>query len=220
LVGASGSGKSTLATLLLRLREPTAGRIVVDNTDYWDFTAESWHKGLGIVEQEAFLFNDTIRHNIRFGCPEATETQVLEAARIAHLNDVLKEQSQGLDTVVGERGTMLSGGQRQRMTIARAVLRNPHLLLLDEATSALDNHSERQVQAALDEARKGRTTIVIAHRLTTIRNADLIVVLDQGRVVETGTWESLEQQSGAFSRLLAAAKSVDSDDTPLTKSLR
>lgn len=206
LVGASGSGKSTLATLLLRLREPTAGRIVVDSHDYWDFTAESWHRSLGIVEQEAFLFNDTIRHNIRFGCPEATDTQVLEAVRIAHLDDVLKEQSHGLDTVVGERGTMLSGGQRQRMTIARAVLRNPQLLLLDEATSALDNYSERQVQAALDEARKGRTTIVIAHRLTTIRNADLIVVLDQGRVVETGTWQQLEAAGGHFSRLLLATK--------------
>ncbi len=160
-----------------------------------------------MVEQEPYLFNDTIRSNIAFGSPDASDDRILSAVHVAHLDDVLKEQARGLDTVVGERGTLLSGGQRQRMTIARAVVRNPQVLLLDEATSALDNHSESRVQAALDDARKGRTTIVIAHRLTTIRNADLIVVLDQGRVVESGTWESLEKKGGAFGRLLAAAKS-------------
>lgn len=205
LVGASGSGKSTLATLLLRLREPTSGRITVDGVDYWEFSATSWHGQLGIVEQEAFLFNDTIRNNITFGCPDATPERIAEAVRVAHLQDVIAELPKGLETVVGERGTMLSGGQKQRLAIARAIVRNPRLLLLDEATSALDNYSERQVQAALDDARRGRTSVVIAHRLSTIRNADLIAVMDRGEIVETGTWTELERRGGTFSRLLAAA---------------
>jgi len=206
LVGASGSGKSTLATLLLRLREPTSGRITVDGVDYWEFSAATWHGQLGIVEQEAFLFNDTIRNNIIFGCPDATPERIAEAIRVAHLQDVIAGLPKGLETIVGERGTMLSGGQKQRLAIARAIVRNPLLLLLDEATSALDNYSERQVQAALDDARRGRTSVVIAHRLSTIRNADLIAVMDRGEIVETGTWTELEHRGGTFTRLLAAAE--------------
>jgi subfamily B ATP-binding cassette protein MsbA len=206
LVGASGSGKTTLASLLLRLREPTSGRIMVDGLDYWEFTSESWHARLGMVEQEAFLFNDTVVNNIRFGCPDATPDRLQKAVKMAHLDDVIRHLPDGLETTVGERGTMLSGGQKQRLAIARAMVRDPQLLILDEATSALDNYSERQVQAALDQARQGRTSVVIAHRLTTIRNADLIVVLDRGRVVERGGWDELKDRGGAFSRLLAAAE--------------
>ncbi len=206
LVGASGSGKTTLASLLLRLREPTAGRILVDGTDYWDFTSDSWHQRLGMVEQEAYLFNDTIRGNITVGCPDTAPEQIQRAIRVAHLDDVIDRLPAGLESMVGERGTMLSGGQKQRLAIARAMVRDPQLLILDEATSALDNVSERQVQAALDAARAGRTSIVIAHRLSTIRNADLIVVLEEGRIVERGTWAELEGNAGRFSRLLAAAQ--------------
>jgi ABC-type multidrug transport system fused ATPase/permease subunit len=218
LVGASGSGKTTLASLLLRLREPTSGHIWVDGTDYWNFSSDSWHRRLGMVEQEAYLFNDSIRNNITVGCPEATPAQLQAAVQMAHLGDVIEQLPAGLESVVGERGTMLSGGQKQRLAIARAMVRDPQLLILDEATSALDNVSERQVQAALDAARHGRTSVVIAHRLSTIRNADLIVVLEGGRIVEQGTWAELEIKSGRFSRLLAAAqKSPDSEASlPLT----
>ncbi len=208
LVGSSGSGKTTLASLLLRLREPTTGRILIDGTDYWDFTADSWHRRLGMVEQEAFLFNDSIRNNITVGCSGCTPADVENSIRVAHLGDVIAQLPAGLDSLVGERGTMLSGGQKQRLAIARAMVRDPQLLILDEATSALDNVSEREVQAALDEARSGRTSVVIAHRLSTIRNADIIVVLEHGKIVEQGTWDGLEKSSGRFSALLAAASKV------------
>jgi subfamily B ATP-binding cassette protein MsbA len=206
LVGGSGSGKSTLASLLLRLREPTSGAIRVDGVDFWEFSPASWHSRLGMVEQEAFLFNETVEHNITFGSPNTTPKQLQRALKVAHLEEVVSGLPLGLQTVVGERGTMLSGGQKQRLAIARAMIREPLFLILDEATSALDNVSERQVQAALDEARRGRTSVVIAHRLSTIRNADLIVVLSEGRIVETGTWDELEARNGAFQALLAAAR--------------
>jgi subfamily B ATP-binding cassette protein MsbA len=206
LVGSSGSGKTTLASLLLRLREPSAGRILVDGVDYWEFSAHSWHRRLGMVEQEAYLFNESIRYNLTIGCADASEEQLRRAIQIAHFEEVVAAQEKGLETTVGERGTMLSGGQKQRLAIARAMVRDPHLLILDEATSALDNVSERQVQAALDDARQGRTSVVIAHRLSTIRNADLIVVMEGGRIVETGRWEELAERPGPFQRLLAAAE--------------
>lgn len=206
LVGASGSGKSTIASLLIRLREPTGGRILVDGSDYWEFAPNSWHQRLGVVEQEAFLFHETVADNITFGLTDVPPEQLAAALRLAHLEDVIKALPKGLDTVIGERGTLLSGGQKQRLAIARALVRDPQLLLLDEATSALDNLSERQVQEALDQARQGRTSVVIAHRLTTIRNADQIVVLEKGRVLETGTWTELEAKPGAFRRLLEATR--------------
>jgi len=206
LVGASGSGKSTVAAVLIRLRQPLSGCIRVDDTDHWLFEPASWHRGIGVVEQEAFLFHESVRDNIRMGVPEATDAEVERALKTAHLGELIQGLPAGLDTVVGERGTMLSGGQRQRLAIARALVRDPKLLILDEATSALDNVSERQVQAALDEARAGRTTVVIAHRLSTIRTADWIVVLEKGRVVQQGTWESLATVPGHFGRLLAAAR--------------
>lgn len=208
LVGSSGSGKSTAASLLLRFREPTSGRITVDDRDYWEFSPESWHGRVGVVEQEAFLFHDSIGHNLTFGCPSATPAALDSAIAAAQLSEVLLQQPQGLNTVVGERGASFSGGQRQRMAIARALVRDPKLLILDEATSALDNVSERQVQAALDAARHGRTVLVIAHRLTTIRHADKIAVLDAGRLVEEGTWDELLARGQVFARLVAAAEAA------------
>lgn len=206
LVGASGSGKSTLASLLIRLREPSSGVIEVDGTSHWEFSPESWHGGMGVVEQEAFLFHESVRYNICIGAPSATGVDVERALEIAHLRDVISSLPDGLETIVGERGTMLSGGQKQRLAIARALVRNPKLLVLDEATSALDNLSERQVQLALDAAREGRTSVVIAHRLSTIRNADRIVVLEHGRVVEEGTWQELAGGAGPFRKLLEVAR--------------
>jgi len=204
LVGASGSGKSTIAGLLLRLRRPASGRILVDGRDYWEFTAESWHHGLAVVEQEAFLFHNTLEWNIAYGCPEATPEAIMEAARIANLEETIRAMPNGLKTVVGERGTMLSGGQRQRLAIARAVIRKPNILVLDEATSALDNLSERQVQGALEAAQEGRTVLVIAHRLTTIRHADNIIVLADGQVIEQGPWQELMMLNGKFAELVSS----------------
>ena len=202
LVGASGSGKTSAASLLLRLRAPTSGRILVDGVDYWEFSPASWHRRVAIVEQEAFLFNDTIRANVAFGVPDASEVDIQEALRRAHLTEVVGSLPQGLETEVGERGTTLSGGQRQRMAIARALVRHPQVLVLDEATSALDTVSERQVQAALETATQDRTVVVIAHRLSTIRNADHIVVLEKGEIAEQGTWEELIARNRAFARLV------------------
>lgn len=201
LVGPSGSGKSTLSSILLRFRTPTGGRILVDGVDFWEFSSESWHRNVGIVEQEAFLFNDTLFANIAFGFPAVDEASVKHAVEVTNLTDVIAAMPDGLQTLVGERGTMLSGGQRQRLAIARALVRNPRILILDEATSALDNISEREVQLALENATSGRTVIVIAHRLSTIRNADHIVVMDSGRVIEQGTWEELSAREGMFARL-------------------
>ncbi|HTH47974.1 MAG TPA: ATP-binding cassette domain-containing protein, partial [Candidatus Limnocylindria bacterium] len=156
---------------------------------------------------------ETVADNISFGLADVSRERMQEALRIAHLQDVIQALPLGLDTVIGERGTLLSGGQKQRLAIARAMVRDPQLLLLDEATSALDNISERQVQEALDEARQGRTSVVIAHRLSTIRNANLIVVLEQGRVMESGTWAELEAKAGAFQRLLEATRRTPAHET-------
>ena len=216
LVGASGSGKSTVATLLLRLREPTSGAITVDGVNAWDFTPESWHRLIGVVEQEAFLFHDTMAQNISYGYPQATQAEIEAAVRAAHLEDVVESLPEGLNTVVGERGTMLSGGQRQRLAIARALVRSPQILILDEATSALDTLSERKVQVALEEAMAGRTVLVIAHRLSTIRNADQLVVLSEGRVVERGTWEELEESKGFFSELITVPSTQATASLDLT----
>jgi ATP-binding cassette, subfamily B, bacterial MsbA len=206
LVGGSGSGKSTLAALLLRLREPSAGSILIDGVDYWDFSPASWHRNVGVVEQEAFLFRGSLRENITYGLEDIGEDKVLEAVRQAHLERVVADLPEGLDTKVGERGATLSGGQRQRMSIARAIVRDPRVLILDEATSALDSVSEAQVQAAIEEAQEGRTVLIIAHRFSTIRRAHNIVVMDKGRVVEQGSWEELEARQGEFCRLLSASQ--------------
>ncbi len=208
LVGGSGSGKSTMASILLRLRAPSSGCILVDGVDYWDFTPESWHRNVAIVDQEAFLFRDSLANNISYGKRDVSPEELQRSLRMAHLEEVVEALPRKLDTVVGERGASLSGGQRQRMSIARAVVRNPKLLILDEATSALDSVSEAQVQAAIEEVQQDRTVLIIAHRFSTIRRAHKIVVMDQGRVVEQGSWDELERRQGAFHRLLSASMKV------------
>lgn len=201
LVGASGAGKSTLADLLPRFYDPTGGCITLDNKDLREFDLKSLRSAMGIVSQDTFLFNDSVRSNIAYGRPDATEDEIIEAAKRANAYEFIVKLPQGLNTLIGDRGVMLSGGQRQRLAIARALLQNPEILILDEATSALDTVSERLVQAAIDELSRDRTSLVIAHRLSTVQKADQIAVMDQGRVVEIGTHEKLLQKGGYYSRL-------------------
>ena len=201
LVGASGSGKTTLTSLLLRFYDPQQGRVRIGNTDLRDASFRDLRAAIAVVTQETILFNDTIRNNIALGRPGASEADIEAAARHAHATEFIAERPQGLDTLIGEKGVALSGGQRQRLAIARAILKDSPILVLDEATSALDSESERIVQTALDELMEGRTTLCIAHRLSTIQRADLIVVLDQGRIVETGTHADLLQRNGLYARL-------------------
>jgi len=204
LVGASGSGKSTIASLVLRLRPPTSGRITVNGRDHWDYCPNSWHKAVAIVDQDTFLFHDTLLANIKYGATDVTEAEVQKAAETANLMEFVDGLPDGMETLVGNRGVQLSGGQRQRVAIARAILRNPQLLILDEATSSLDTVSELHVQKALEAAVHSRTVLVIAHRLSTVRNADRIVVLEGGQVVEHGPWDELVARNGAFARLLSS----------------
>ncbi|MGX5819191.1 ABC transporter ATP-binding protein [Chitinophaga lutea] len=194
VVGPSGAGKSTIVSLLLRFYAPDEGRILLDGKDAAGFDLTAWRNQMAVVPQDVFLFGGTIRENIAYGNPSAGEAAITDAAKQANAWEFIRQFPEGLDTVVGERGVQLSGGQRQRIAIARAVLRDPRILILDEATSALDSESERLVQDALDKLLPGRTSIVIAHRLSTVRRADLILVLDKGRVVEAGTHEELMQK--------------------------
>ncbi|WEX87165.1 ABC transporter ATP-binding protein/permease [Sinorhizobium garamanticum] len=198
LVGSSGAGKSTIISLIPRFYDPQSGAILIDGQDIATVTKQSLRSGLAYVSQQAYLFEGSIRDNIRYGRPEATDAEVEEAARLAYAHDFILAQPQGYDTPVGEQGMTLSGGQRQRLSIARALLRNAPLLLLDEATSALDTESEAAVQKALDQAMSGRTVIVIAHRLSTVVNADKIVVMKEGMVVEEGTHEELAHRPGGL----------------------
>ena len=201
LVGHSGSGKTTLANLLLRFYDPQQGAIRIGGTDLRDISTRDLRDQIAVVSQENVLFNETVRRNIELGRPGATEAEIIAAAKSANADGFIREKPQGYDTLIGEKGVMLSGGQRQRLAIARAVLRNAPILVLDEATSALDTESERAVQSALDALMQGRTTICIAHRLSTILHADVIVVLDQGRIVETGKHEELLQRGGIYQKL-------------------
>jgi len=202
LVGPSGAGKSTLVSLLLRLYSPTAGSILFDENESNQISLSVLRSQMGIVPQDIFLFGGTIRENIAYGKTNATEGMIEEAARKANAWEFISRFPEGLDTVVGERGTQLSGGQRQRVAIARAVLKNPKILILDEATSSLDSESERLVQDALEKLMKGRTSMVIAHRLSTIRQADLILVVENGRIVEHGTHlELLKSENGLYRSL-------------------
>ncbi len=201
LVGPSGAGKTTLLSLLPRFYEVEGGRITIDGIDIREVTLASLRAGIGIVQQDAFLFAGTLRDNIAYGRLGASEAEILEAVRRARLEEVVASLPAGLDTVVGERGVKLSGGQKQRVAIARVFLRNPPILILDEATSALDTETERAIQASLAELSRGRTTLVIAHRLATIRNADRIAVVAEGRVVEQGSHGALLARGGLYARL-------------------
>jgi subfamily B ATP-binding cassette protein MsbA len=202
LVGPSGAGKSTVISLIPRFYDPKGGEILIDGQDIAHITKRSLRQQLAYVSQQPYLFEGTIRDNIRYGRPEATDEDIEKAARLAYAHDFIVAQSQGYDTPVGENGVTLSGGQRQRLSIARALVRNAPILLLDEATSALDTESEAAVQKALDEAMTGRTVVVIAHRLSTVVRADKIIVMQQGRVVEEGNHETLAKVSdGLYARL-------------------
>jgi len=201
LVGASGAGKSTILSLILRLYDPTAGAVKIDNRDLRAITQESLRKQIGLVTQETFLFHDTIFRNIQFGRLDATPEEVYSAARTAYAHDFIVAQPDGYETVIGDKGCLLSGGQQQRVAIARALLKNAPILLLDEATSSLDSESEKQIQMALEKLSAGRTVIAIAHRLSTILSADQIVVMDRGRIKEIGTHAELLEKSGYYRRL-------------------
>ena len=209
LVGETGSGKTTLAYLVARLYEPQRGRVCIDGVDVRDMTLTSLAATVGLVSQETYLFHASIRENLRFACPDATDEQVEDAARAAQIHELISSLPEGYDTPVGERGYRFSGGEKQRIAIARTVLRNPPVLILDEATSALDTETERAVQQALDELSRGRTTIAIAHRLSTIKDADQILVLDHGMIVERGTHQELLALGGRYAALLSGASVAD-----------
>ena len=201
IVGPSGGGKSTLCQLIPRFYEVSGGAIRIDGEDVRKITQSSLHRAIGIVQQDVFLFADTVRENIRYGRPEATDEEIAAAAKRAEIYDDIMAMPNGFDTYVGERGTMLSGGQKQRVSIARIFLKNPSILILDEATSALDSVTEVKIQHAFDELSRGRTTLIIAHRLSTIRSADRILVIEDGRIVEQGSHDALLEKHGEYAAL-------------------
>lgn len=218
LVGSSGSGKSTLIRLLFRLFESSEGHIEFDGTDIRDYTMHSLRKQIGIVPQDTVLFNDTILYNIRFGRPDASDEEVMEAAKAAMIHEKIISLPEGYATMVGERGLKLSGGEKQRVAIARTILKKPQFIFLDEATSALDTPTERAIQKCLEKLCKSRTGVVVAHRLSTVVNADLILVMDKGSILERGNHKQLLEQKGVYAGMWEAqiaeqrAKSIEVEE--------
>jgi ATP-binding cassette subfamily B protein len=211
VVGHSGSGKSTLARLLYRFYDVNEGRVRVGGDDIRALTQASLRAAIGIVPQDTVLFNDSIAYNIHYGRPEASQEEVIAAARAAHIYDFIESLPDKFDTRVGERGLKLSGGEKQRVAIARALLKNPPILIFDEATSALDSRTEKAIQAELEEAAVGRTVLVIAHRLSTVMNADEILVLDSGRIVERGSHAELLAREGAYAQMWALQQQEEAE---------
>src|SRR5262249_29361808 len=212
LVGPSGAGKSTIVSLLLRFYDPDAGRVRIDGRDARDYPLRRLREQMAIVPQDVLLFGGTVADNIAYGRPGASQAEIEEAARQANAHDFISSFPEGYRTIVGERGVQLSGGQRQRVAIARAILRNPAILILDEATCSLDAESERLVQQALDVLMQGRTSVIIAHRLSTVRRADCIYVIKEGQVVESGTHDSLLTHPSGLYRTLSELQFNFSDD--------
>ena len=201
LVGPSGSGKTTLCNLIPRFYEITSGEILIDNTNIQDVTLKSLRNNIGVVQQDVYLFSGTVKENIAYGLKDATDEDIYNAARLAGAHEFISELPNGYDTYVGERGVKLSGGQKQRISIARVFLKNPKILILDEATSALDNESEQIVKKSLDLLAEGRTTLIVAHRLTTIKNADNILVMTNDGIEESGSHEDLIEKNGIYAKL-------------------
>jgi ATP-binding cassette subfamily B protein len=203
LVGETGSGKTTLGSLVARLYDPTAGAVRIDGIDLRDLRLADLAAIVGVVSQETYLLHTTVRENLRYAKPDATDAEIEQAAKAAQIHDLIADLPDGYDTMVGSRGHRFSGGEKQRIAIARTLLRDPRVLVLDEATSALDTETERAVQQAFDALARGRTTITIAHRLSTVRDADQIVVLDHGRILESGTHATLLADQGRYATLAA-----------------
>jgi ATP-binding cassette subfamily B protein len=204
IVGASGAGKSSLVKLLFRFYDPQSGRICIDGQNISSVNPDSLRRVIGVVPQDTVLFNDSIFENIRYGNPDASDNQVMEAIRLAHLQHFVDQLPEGADTLVGERGLKLSGGEKQRVAIARTILKRPAILVFDEATSSLDSRSERSILAAINAISQGHTSLVIAHRLSTIIDADNILVLDQGRIIEQGNHQQLLETQGRYAELWSA----------------
>jgi ATP-binding cassette subfamily B protein len=216
IVGETGAGKTTLGYLAARLYDPQRGRVTIDGVDIRDASLASLAQTVGVVSQETYLFHASVRENLRFACPEASDEQIEDAARTAHIHELISSLPDGYDTVVGERGYRFSGGEKQRMAIARTILRNPPVLVLDEATSSLDTQTEAAIQTELERLAEGRTTITIAHRLSTIRDADQIVVLDRGRIVERGRHFELLERGGLYAALVARDVAEEGPELPVT----
>ena len=206
LIGPSGGGKTTMSQLLMRFYDVNGGAVLVDGKDVRSLTQASLRQSIGIIQQDVYMFAATVRENIRYGRPDATDEEIVQAAKLAEIHDEIMEMPDGYDSYIGERGVMLSGGQKQRLSIARVFLKNPPILILDEATSALDTVTEQAIQASLDKLSVGRTSIIIAHRLSTVRNADLIAVIEHGTVAESGTHEELIRKNGLYAELYYAQR--------------